>query len=109
LLLLVRSPLTEHTAGQNILRLDRHQVGPGDPAAFGTQAVGLPQPAAVNGVADAAGTGKMRHPHPPLEIVDECLSGLRAKTVHLFGQHELGDGHKLFDVVIWKVQMMRDA
>jgi hypothetical protein len=36
-------------------------------------------------------------------------AGPRAKTVHLFGQHEFGDGHKLFDVAIWKVQMMRDA
>src|SRR6201987_115595 len=76
-------PLTEHAAGQEILRVKAHQVVSGDWTRGRDQPVGLPEAGAFQGVTDAAGVGEPRLGHAPAKVVAEDGVGLHRQAVPL--------------------------
>ena len=102
----------EHPAGADVLRLDPHELlerRRWPSAGRLVEPVGLPQPGALDRVADAAGVGETGLAHPPLEVLAQRLAGLRRQRVDSAGEHQLGDRHQLVERVVGEVDVVGDA
>lgn len=82
----------EDAAGQDIFGLNGHQIKLRDLSSPGEKAVGLAQACAIQRVAHAAGVGKAGLLHAFLQVDFKRLLRLRAKTIHILREHQLGDG-----------------
>ena len=75
---------------------------------LGEEPVCLPQPRAVDRVADAAAVREARPLDAPLEVGAERLLGARAEDVVLLLEHQVRDRHQLVDVVVGEVDVVGD-
>ena len=96
-------------AGDDIDGLDAHEFVPGPVAArVGGQAVRVPQPGALQLVADAAGVGEPRPPHLPGDVVAERRLGVLGEVIAGLLQHQPRDVRQLAHLVGREVEVVRD-